>query len=429
MKLIISLFVISVQFVSVLGAQEISVRDTLWLDQLVRQGIDRNPQLQSLRDQANAANARIDQVTAWEAPQVGIEFFQIPMRSFPVPVRNNMETDYFIQQIFPWPGKLSAMGAVATDNVKIQGQTYAAAEKKFILNLKTAYYELYLIQKKLEINDANQILMSSLIDIAMKQLEVGMGKQSDVVRAQTELSKLIEEAVRLKRDAKVAAAMINTLLNQPPNNTLGLVPDLDIAMPKFSYEDLTGLANSVRPELKAMNFEIEMNRSELVAAKKQFYPDIMVKGQYKNMTNSSSDFWSLMVGVNIPIAWWSKGKYQGRVQETRLNISKVQNQYQEMSNMVRLDIQTALSSIQGDYERTVVYKNTIIPQAQHSLDLLITEYQVDKTDVLMILDAYRMLLMAKQDYYMANMEFVSDTAKIEQAVGMSIDEINEKLSR
>ncbi|MBL7961585.1 TolC family protein [bacterium] len=429
MNRIINQLILLLFLVPGLRAQEKAVSDTLRLDILLREGLENNPQLQSLRDQANAAKTQYDQVTAWDAPQVGIEFFQVPIRSFPIPIRKNMETDYFIQQMFPWPGKLSAMGDVATNNASMFEQTYKAAEKKFILDLKTAYYELYLIQRKLEINDANQILMTSLIDIAMKQLEVGMGKQSDVVRAQTELSKLIEEAIQLKRDNKVVAAMVNTLISQPANTALGPVPDLDIAMPLYTYEDLTGLADNVRPELKAMNFEIEMNRSELAAAKKEFYPDLMVKGQYKNMTNTSSDFWSLMVGVNIPITWWSKGKYQGRVQETRLNISKVQNQYKDMSNMVRFDIQSSLSRIEGDYKRTRVYKNTIIPQAQHSLELLIAEYQVGKTEFLMVLDAYRMLLMAKQDYYMANMEFVSDTAKIEQAVGMSLNEINETLSR
>lgn len=429
MNRIITQFILFLLFVPVLRAQEKAVSDTLHLDILVRIGLENNPQLQSLRDQANAAKTRFNQVTAWDAPQVGIEFYQTPIQSFPIPTRKGMETDYFIQQMFPWPGKLSAMGKVAINNADMLEQTYKAAEKKFILDLKTAYYELYLIQRKTEINEANQNLISSLIDIAMKQLEVGMGKQSDVVRAQTELSKLIEEAIRLKRENKVVEAMINTLISQSANNALGQVPDLDIAMPRYTYEGLIGLADNVRSELKAMKFEIEMNRSELVAAKKEFYPDIMVKGQYKNMSNTSSDFWSLMVGVNIPIAWWSKGKYQGRVQENRLNITKVQNQYKDMSNMVRFEIQSSLSRIESDYSRMMIYKNTIIPQAQHSLELLIAEYQSNKTEFLMVLDAYRMLLMAKQDYYMANMEFVSDTAKIEQAVGMSINEINEKLSR
>ncbi|MBL7961515.1 TolC family protein [bacterium] len=412
-----------------LRAQEKADGDTLRLDVLLQQGLENNPQLQSLRDQANAAKTQYDQVTAWDAPQVGVEFMQTPIRSFPIPTRKNMETDYFVQQMFPWPGKLSAMGEAAINNANMFEQSYKSAEKKFILGLKIAYYELYLIQRKLEINKGNQILLLSLIDIAMKQLEVGMGKQSDVVRAQTELSKLIEEAIGLKKEHKVVEAMINSLINQPANNTLGLVPDLDVAMPLYTYEDLIGLADNVRSELKAMNFEIEMNRSELVAAKKEFYPDIMVKGQYKNMSNTSNDFWSLMVGVNIPIAWWSKGKYQGRVQENQLNISKVQNQYKDMSNMVRFEIQSSLARIESDYQRAMVYKKTIIPQAQHSLELLIAEYQVGKTEFLMVLDAYRMLLMAKQDYYMANMEFVSDTAKIEQAVGMSLNEINETLSR
>ncbi|MEX2117935.1 MAG: TolC family protein, partial [Bacteroidota bacterium] len=75
----------------------------LVLDSLVAEVLRNNPQLSAARNQTAAARARIDQVTSWDAPQVGVEFFQTPVQSFPNPLKSQMEMDYFIQQMFPFP--------------------------------------------------------------------------------------------------------------------------------------------------------------------------------------------------------------------------------------------------------------------------------------------------------------------------------------
>ncbi len=54
-----------------------------------------------------------------------------------------------------------------------------------------------------------------------------------------------------------------------------------------------------------MQFNVEMNKSELKASEREYYPDLMVRLMYKNMSNTPDDFWSAMLGVNIPIAFWS----------------------------------------------------------------------------------------------------------------------------
>jgi hypothetical protein len=45
----------------------------------------------------------------------------------------------------------------------------------------------------------------------------------------------------------------------------------------------------------------------------------------------------------------------------------------------------------------------------------------------MLIDVYRMALMARLDYYMAVMNFAASRAKLEQAVGLSTAEIEERI--
>jgi len=399
----------------------------LQLGDLIAEALQNNPQLRAVRHQTSAAQTRVDQVTSWDAPQFGVEFFQTPIQSFPNPVKNGMETDYFLQQMFPFPGKLSNMGKAAEYNVNMLDQGYKALERRLIRGLKTAYYELYLVQRKIEINAENQDLMHRFVDIASKQYEVGMGKQPDILRGQTELSTLINTGLNLQKEKKVIESMINTILSRPANAPLGYVPEIEANIPKWTFEQLRPLAIENRPEVRAMSFGIEMNKAELSASKREYFPDLMARVMYKDMAMTKDDFWAAMVGISIPIAPWTSGKVVSKVDENELNVKKAEEEYNNMRNMTLFEVQDALVKVQTNQNIVLLYKNTTIPQAEQTLQSTIAAYQTGKTEFLMLIDAYRMLLMSRLDYYMAVMNYMASQAQLEQAVGLDLAEITRRV--
>ncbi len=406
---------------------EVKGGNVLHLDELIAEALQNNPQLRAARHQTGAAQTRIDQLTSWDAPQVGVEFFQTPIKSFPNPVKNGMETDYFLQQMIPFPGKLSAMGKAAEANAGMADQSYKALERKIIRELKSAYYELYLVQRKIQINQENQDLMRQFVDIARKQYEVGMGKQPDILRAQTELSSLINDGLNLQKEKQAVEAMINTLLSRPANAPLGYVPDIEAGVPSWTFEQVRPIALDARPELKAIRFNIEMNTSELALSKREYFPDLMARVMYKDMAMTSNDFWSVMLGVSIPLSPWSSGKYTSKVEENELNVRKAEEDFAAMQNMVLFEVQDALVKVQTNKNLVLLYKNTVVPQAEQTLQSTVAAYRTGKTEFLMVIDAYRMLLMARLDYHMAVMNYMASQAALEQAVGLTLNEIAERI--
>ena len=405
----------------------VGTNELLKLDKLIAEALQNNPQLRAARNQTAAARTRVDQVTSWDAPQVGVEFFQSPIQSFPNPLKNQMEMDYFIQQMVPFPGKLSAMGKAAEATAGMYNQGTKALERKILRDLKSAYYELYLVQRKIQINAENQDLMKRFVDIANKQYEVGMGKQPDILRAQTELSTLINDGLNLQKEKRATEAMINTILSRPANSPLGYVADIEADIPQWTFEQLRPLALEARPELKAMNFNIEMNKAEVSLSKREYFPDLMARVMYKDMAMTSNDFWSVMVGVSIPLSPWSKGKYTSRVQENELNVKRAEEDFSNMTNMTLFEVQDANVRVQTNQNLVLLYKNTVIPQAEQTLQSTIAAYQTGKTEFLMLIDAYRMVLMSRLEYHMSVMNYMASQAALEQAVGFDIREIVERI--
>jgi outer membrane protein TolC len=134
-----------------------------------------------------------------------------------------------------------------------------------------------------------------------------------------------------------------------------------------------------------------------------------------------------MVGISIPIAPWTSGKVVSKVEENELNVKKSEEEYTNMKNMALFELQDALVKVQTNQNIVLLYQNTTIPQAEQTLQSTIAAYQTGKTEFLMLIDAYRMLLMSKLDYSMAVMNFMASQAQLEQAVGLDISAIAKRV--
>jgi outer membrane protein, heavy metal efflux system len=400
---------------------------TVVLDSLVQEARRNNPEIQAAEHQSHAAWSRVRQTTTWEPPQVGIEFYQTPVASFPNPFKNQMETDYSLEQMIPFPGKLSAMGHAARNGARSAEEDSRAVERRVIFQLKSAYAELYLIQRKIELNTKNRELMKSLAETASRQYEVGMGSQTELMRAQTESSKLANEGIVLGREKRSMEAMINTLLNRPIEESLGRIDTLETRFPVWNREPLDSLALACRPELKAMRFEVEMKKSEVLAAKWEYAPDLTARLMVKDMVMTPKDYWSFMIGASLPLTSWAYPKAAGRVEEMKALEKQSEASTVQMKNMVLLDVENAWLSLKTNHDLIELNRQTVLPQAERTLVSAVAGYQTGKVMFVMLIDAYRMALTARLDTYMAVMNYAVSQAKLEQAVGLNFTEIDGRI--
>jgi outer membrane protein TolC len=397
------------------------------LDSLVREAVRNNPEIQASRCRSQASWSRVRQAVSWEPPQVGVEFYQTPVASFPNPLKNQMETDYFIEQIFDFPGKLGSMGKAARFGARMAEEDTRTVEHRVIRELKTTYAELYFIQRKIDLNSENQLLFQQLVDIASRQYTVGMGSQIDVLRIRTESSRLITEGYALEREKRSTEGMINVLLNRPLDGFISRIDTLLVDFPGWKLEQMDSLALLYRPGLQAMRFEVAMNKAEVNAAKWDYAPDFMTRLMFKDMAMTPKDYWSFMVGITLPLTSWAYPKTVARVEEMRAVEKKSDASYVQMKNMVLLDVQNAWLSMKTNRDIVELNRKTVLPQAEMALVSAVSGYKTGKVMFVMLIDTYRMTLMARLDYYMAIMNYAASQAQLEQAAGLGIAAISERI--
>lgn len=389
----------------------------LVLDDLIVEALDNNPSLKAARYQKLAVETRINQAKAWEAPQIGVEFPLTPVSSFPNPFKDSMETDYFVQQKIPFPGKTTIMAQSERSNSEMTAWSVKSLENITIRDLKNVYYDLYLVQKKIKINAESQNLMRQFAELARKQYELGKGNQADVLRAQTELSMLINEGATMKQEKQVMETMLNTILGRPPEQPLGSVPDVDVHQlsSKIVKSDETALEK--RPELKAMDENIRMKDAELALAKRDYYPDIMLRLMYKSMEEGPDDYFSTMISMDIPFLFLSGGKIKGRVEESRLNVLKAKEDLRAMENMTRFQIREAMNKVDTNLRTTEFYKSTVIPQAEQTREAMGAAYATGTAELFSLIEALRTELGARENYYGSVAAYMKSLAALDQATG------------
>jgi cobalt-zinc-cadmium efflux system outer membrane protein len=397
------------------------------LQQLLLETISANPSLKAAGNKVIAAAASATAKRALDPPQVGVDFFQAPVRSFPNPFKDQMEVDYFLQQTLPFPGKLSAISGAERKRAEMLAADSQALAEDLTRSVKDGYYELYFVDRRMELLRENHSLLKNFEEIARKQYEVGMGKLSDILRAQTELSSLSSDSIGLEQTRVSAQAMVNALRNKPVQEAIPPIPEIQPSLLDLTLEQISPLAETNRPELKSMKLATAMQQAELQAAKKEYYPDFMVRGAYKQMMDVPDD-WELMVGMTVPIAPWSLKKYSAESRSAQAKVSQSTYDFSTMRNMISFQVLDALSKMQSSQAQIRIVRGTIIPQAEQSLQATVAAYQTGKQDFMTLVDTERMLLDAKRDYHMAVMRLLAARAQLERAVGLSIGEIDQSFT-
>lgn len=398
-------------------------KDSLFYSQLNRfiAGVQRNnPLLASAEFQVRRTKASAASASSLEAPKFGVEFFQTPLSSFPNPLRNQAEIDYSLEQMIPFPGKRAKFAAPLYVKAEALSKRKTALARDLIFSLKSVYFDLYLIDRKLEVNSESRLLLTQFAGIAGTQYGVGQGKQVDVLRARTELIKLENDSILLGAMREGRVATLNALLNQEVALKVETIPATLPPVCPHSPDDWVKKALGARPELLAMQDEVRMQDAMVSAARSEYYPDFMLKGMYKDM-DKMDDAWSLMVNLSLPFSFWSAGRVKQGLDESKAASQSMQAELANMKNTIRAEVVEAQAVFRASETAAARLRQQLLPQAASSFESARAAYQSGSGDFLMLLDGLRTLLDAKLDYYQAVAECLRGYARLEQVVGVDQD--------
>lgn len=386
------------------------------LPDLIQEVLAKNPELTAARQQWEASSQRIAQVRSLDDPTVSVEWWNFP-ESFNL--GRTQHTIISLSQKFPFPGKLALKKEVASRSAEVTEQALRAKERDLIARVKGAYYDLFLADKNIQIHHEQIDLLKQFVEIATAKFRAGTATQVDVLKAQVELSTLHQELPVLEQRHDTSQAKLNQMLDRDPRSPLAPPQPPREGRFEQDLEDLYRAATTARPELKAADLEIQRNEQSQALAQRQYYPDFDVA--FRRFQNVEvRDGFGAMLTMNIPFAFWTKPKYDAAVHEAAAGIAAARADRHALENMTRFQIRDLLAKVRANWEVALLYKTTVLPQAEQSVAAARAGYRAGRSGFLDLIEADRAWRKFQLEYYRVLVEREHRLAELEQVLGADL---------
>jgi outer membrane protein TolC len=397
-----------------------------------------NPAIKSAEQTVRARYARVPQVTSLPDPM-------LKTKTLPEPVRTAEGDNYFVlglQQKLIVPEKLDRAGRLAWQEARMALEDLQRTRLNVIADVKRAYFQLYITDKTIEIDQANQDLLRGLIDAARAQVAAGRRSQDDVLRAQVELYNLESKLIDLRQRRETLAAGLNRLLNRAPTTSVPAPSNFDRRQVDAKLEGLIDVAVNSNPDMRRLREQMERDRQAVELARLAYWPDFTLGFEWmqmdprsafkpppnaqtgmrppiNRMSEDGSDNWAITFGLNLPI-WFER--IEGGIREARSKLLASQHQYAAVQNRVQFQVEDALLRVRAQQELTDLFQKTIIPQARQAYEVSRSTYTAGRGDFLFVIDNWQKWLTFTIQYHRALGELERSVADLEEAIGLSLGE-------
>jgi cobalt-zinc-cadmium efflux system outer membrane protein len=397
------------------ASDEAELARTARLDTILRVALDRNRDIAENQARARAAEARRRAASRLPDLEAKYEQWGVPLaRPYAFDQANTLMLG--LRQTFPAWGTLEARGRAAAEDAASAHDGSRARRQEVAAQVRRTYATYYGADQELHLHLEHVGLTSRILELARLNQRTGHGSLQDVLRLELELTRLHTDVARLERQQRSSRALLNALMNRPPDAPLG-PPE---ALPVTTTTDVPGLERSIdtnRPEVVAATHGVRRSEALLEGARSSArFPSIMVGLDYWYMP-TFPDFhhaYGAMVGINLP---WLSGRHRDEEREAEETIVADRHALESTKNTVRYELRDAAARVDSARQSFTIIDQDLLAQAKRSLEATQSAYAAGQGDAVGLLDALRSYLQVRIERVRALSELASSQADLERAAG------------
>ncbi len=400
--------------------------ETLGLADLIRMAARQNPRLGAARSRWLAARERPTQTRSLPDPMLTYVEMVEPIQTRVGPLERSVQ----LMQPIPFPGKLSAAGAVATEQARVKELEYHIALRDVVAEVKVSYAELVYLHRAIEIVEQNQKLAKLLSEKAAAAYATQGGEKTDTLtlfdtlKAQSSLAQLAYDKITLEELRKAEEVKINSLLSRRPEWVVGKPRALIFHPLGAGQADLFRIARARRQEIQAAVHRIRGAQHASRLARLSQVPDFTIGVQYSfighatgPVKGSGDNAIGLSLGVTLPI-WGHKNRAKRAEAAYRERAARYEKRAATDDVMAR--ISKVYFRLQNAERLVRLYDESLIPQAEQALNIAEQWHDTGRDTYGRLLEARMVWLNFQLASQRALVDYEQMVARLEQLVGISL---------
>ena len=327
-----------------------------------------------------------------------------------------------LMQKLPWFGKLDLKQAIQQDLAKSKKAEYDSVKNTLFSKVEQLYYDYWYLQQSLRIAEENIRLLESLEPIVRNKIKIGEGSK-DLIKLQIEIGKVTDVRDNLKLRKIPLDAELNQLLNRPARAQVGLIATLGKVNEKWDEDKLLN-AVSRNPGMVRFDYLKSAAGNKVHLADKNRYPDFTVgvkwvqtDRSFANTPENGKDPVMATVGFSIP---WDQRKYDELISSAKSNYLAVNWAKLEYKNSLQAKLKKVLFEIEDNLRVIKLYRDTLIPKTEESLNLSLQAYRNAKESFIGFVDIQRQLLNFQLILERSRRNIAKQKAIIEEITGQKL---------
>ena len=394
------------------------------LSNLIEEGLTHNKEIQSIETQVESLKEEISFAGSLEDIRLGLAILNLPADSFRFDREPMTQKQISLAQKIPWFGKLDLRSERAALKAIRLEATLEVKRFELARKIATTYYELGFVSRSLEINARLTDILNQLLRVAESRYSTGRGLQQDVLQAQVEMSKLLDEKIILKKKRRTLENRINELLNR--DSFSPVIPAQDLSFPglQLDVKELQDRATKYYPGLSIRRADIDIAAVEIELARKDYWPDMDFKVAYGHRDEDKTgrslpDFVSGSVTINLPV--WKKSRQDPTLAATLKSHDAALKSHRSLVLSLPHRVDALATEIHDFQENYRLFTDALILQTDQWANSSLAAYEVGSLEFNTMINAQIRLLRfeLKADNYLYNI--YQKRAELEEVLGGMLD--------
>jgi cobalt-zinc-cadmium efflux system outer membrane protein len=394
------------------AANSTSLRD------LVQEAEQKNPQIAASLHGWQASQNVAKQVSAFPETQVSVQQFSVGSPR-PFAGYSNSEFAYIgfgASQDIPYPGKRQLRARVAEHEADSMEAQTDSVRRMVVGNLKTVYFRVAYIQQSLGVLQKSDELLNQVQQAAEARYRVGQGNQQDVLKAQLQHTKILQEIAHHHQEEELLEAQIKQLLGRPQDSPDVIAETLTARSLSFSAPELLQKASEQNPDVRSKQASIQQQQTQVDLAHKNFRPDFNVQYNYQHTNGDTRDYYMATFGVRLP----NRGRQKAELAEAQQNQERAHRELDSESQRVLSEVKQQFVRAKTSEEQLKIYSDGLVPQSEATFQSALSAYQSNRQDFESLLSSFLDVLNLDLEYRNELVEHESALAELERLTGVDV---------
>ena len=298
----------------------------------------------------------------------------------------------------------------------------AKARQQLKYDATDAYFKFMAARDNVKLSQESVERLERYLRDVKLQFDVGVVAKVDVLRSEVSLAQARQTLIEAQNTYDLTMANLNNIIGLPLTTELNIKGDMGYARYEKELAACVDAALRQRPEISQYTDAAKIAQEGVTIAKSGYLPTVSAvynAGWSNDQFPGGNNYnWS----VYLLTSWtlFDSGLTAGKVKQAVEGYKKAQEQLKQTVDSVQLDVRSTYLSLKSS-EQSIATSSSAVGLAEEDYKIKVIRYQAGVGTNLDVLDAQVALTTAKNNYLQAMYNFNNYRAKLDKAMGVSVN--------